>query len=166
MIQDKVSLIQRPRRLRATAALRDLVAQTYLRPEDLIMPYFVVSGTNVTEPIGSLPGVARLSPDLLLRDLERGLKLGVRAAMLFGVVPAEHKDANGVHAHDPSGPRRSGFTRCSPRFRQRPRIAERRVFMWVHRPRTLRPPAPNAARRRDRQRRQPRGFGRNGAAAR
>ena len=104
MLQDNVSLTRRPRRLRATAALRDLVAQTYVRPEDLIAPYFVVSGTNATEPIGSLPGVARLSPDLLLRDLERGLKLGVRAAMLFGVVPAELKDASGVHAHDPNGP--------------------------------------------------------------
>ncbi len=104
MIQDRASLIQRPRRLRTTAALRDLVAQTHVRPEDLIMPYFVVSGTNVSEPVNSLPGVARLSPDLLLRDLEHGLKLGVRAAMLFGVVPAELKDANGVQAHDPSGP--------------------------------------------------------------
>ena len=105
MLQDKtVSLPYRPRRLRATAALRDLVAQTQLRPQDFIAPYFVVSGTNVTQPIGSLPGVSRLSPDLLLRELERGLKLGVRAAMLFGVVPGELKDGGGTHAHDPNGP--------------------------------------------------------------
>ena len=105
MLQDKtVSLPYRPRRLRATAALRDLVAQTQLRPQDFIAPYFVVSGTNVTQPIGSLPGVSRLSPDLLLRELERGLKLGVRAAMLFGVVPGELKDGSGTHAHDPNGP--------------------------------------------------------------
>ena len=105
MLQDKnVSLPYRPRRLRATAALRDLVAQTQLRPQDFIASYFVVSGTNVTQPIGSLPGVSRLSPDLLLRELERGLKLGVRAAMLFGVVPGELKDGGGTHAHDPSGP--------------------------------------------------------------
>ena len=105
MIQDKtVSLTQRPRRLRTTAALRDLIAQTQVRPQDLIAPYFVVSGTNVSQPIGSLPGVSRLSPDLLLRELERGLKLGVRAAMLFGVVPGELKDGSGTHAHDPNGP--------------------------------------------------------------
>ena len=105
MLQDKtVSLPYRPRRLRATAALRDLVAQTQLRPQDFIAPYFVVSGTNVTQPIGSLSGVSRLSPDLLLRELERGLKLGIRAAMLFGVVPGELKDGGGTHAHDPNGP--------------------------------------------------------------
>ncbi len=105
MIQDKtVSLIQRPRRLRTTAALRDLIAQTQVRPQDLIAPYFVVSGTDVTQPIGSLPGVLRLSPDLLLRELERGLNQGVKAAMLFGVVPGELKDGGGTHAHDPNGP--------------------------------------------------------------
>ncbi len=105
MIQDKtVALTHRPRRLRATPALRELVAETHLRPQDFVAPYFVVSGTNVTEPIGSLPGVSRLSPDLLLRDLERGLKLGVRAAMLFGVVPNETKDPAGRRASDPHGP--------------------------------------------------------------
>ena len=105
MIQDKtVALTHRPRRLRATPALRELVAETHLRPQDFVAPYFVVSGASVTEPIGSLPGVSRLSPDLLLRDLERGLKLGVRAAMLFGVVPSETKDPSGKRASDPHGP--------------------------------------------------------------
>ena len=56
------------------------------------------------EPVGTLPGVARLSPDRLLRELERGLKLGVRAAMLFGVVPGELKDPAGSRAGDPNGP--------------------------------------------------------------
>ena len=97
-------LTHRPRRLRATSALRELVAETHLRPQDFIAPYFVVSGTDVTQPIGSLPGVSRLSPDLLLRELERGLKLGVRAAMLFGVVPSGSKDPYGKQAADPDGP--------------------------------------------------------------
>ena len=105
MIQDQtVTLTHRPRRLRATSALRELVAETHLQPQDFVAPYFVVSGTNVTEPIGSLPGVSRLSPDLMLRELERGLKLGVRAAMLFGVVPSETKDPGGRRASDPHGP--------------------------------------------------------------
>ena len=87
MIQERtVNLPHRPRRLRTTSALRGLLAETQLSPNDFIMPYFVVSGTGVTQPIASMPGVARLSTDLLLRELERGLKLGVRAAMLFGVV--------------------------------------------------------------------------------
>jgi len=104
VIQDKFTLTHRPRRLRATSALRELVAETHLRPQDFIAPYFVVSGTDVVQPIGSLPGVSRLSPDLLLRELERGLKLGVRAAMLFGVVPDGSKDPRGERATDPDGP--------------------------------------------------------------
>lgn len=105
MIQDRAfTLTQRPRRLRATAALRDLVAETHLRPTDLVTPFFVVSGQGRAEPVGTLPGVARLSPDRLLRELERGLKLGVRAAMLFGVVPEGLKDPAGSRASDPDGP--------------------------------------------------------------
>ncbi len=105
MIQERAfTLTQRPRRLRATAALRDLVAETFVRPTDLVTPFFVVSGTDKAEPVGTLPGVARLSPDRLLRELERGLKLGVRAAMLFGVVPGELKDPAGSRAGDPTGP--------------------------------------------------------------
>lgn len=105
MIQDQTArLSYRPRRLRATAALRDLVAQTHVRPADLIAPFFVVSGTDVVQPVGSLPGVARLSTDRLLRELERGLKLGVRAAMMFGVVPSSAKDPHGKGALDLHGP--------------------------------------------------------------
>ncbi len=105
MIQERTpSQINRPRRLRTTAALRGLVAQTQLTPNDFIMPYFVVAGTNVTQPIASMPGISRLSTDLLLRDLERGLQLGIRAAMLFGVVEPDQKDPFGTHAHDPNGP--------------------------------------------------------------
>jgi porphobilinogen synthase len=112
MIQDKtVQLSYRPRRLRVTGALRDLVAQTQVRPTDLIAPFFVVSGTDVVQPIGSLPGVSRLSPDRLLRELERGLKLGVRAAMIFGVVPEDVKDPPAK-----APPTRTGRSRkpCAP----------------------------------------------------
>lgn len=111
MIQDKASptadhltLPKRPRRLRASAALRSLVAETQLSPRDLIAPFFVVPGSGAEEPIASLPGVSRYSVDLLLRQLERGLELGVRAAMLFGVVPGETKDPGGTSAADPGGP--------------------------------------------------------------
>ncbi len=114
MIQDKpqatdaptsrASLIKRPRRLRSTAALRSLVAETQLSPRDLIAPFFVVPGSHVEEPILSLPGVSRYSTDRLLRQLERALSLGVRAAVLFGVVPASHKDALGSFSHHPDGP--------------------------------------------------------------
>jgi len=94
----------RPRRLRATAALRELVAETTLRPEQLVWPAFVVAGHDRVEPIASLPRVSRLSVDRLLPELERARSLGVRAAMLFGVVAEGAKDAVGSAAADPAGP--------------------------------------------------------------
>jgi len=103
-VHAKVTLTERPRRLRGSAALRELVAETRVHSSDFIAPFFVVLGTNKEEPVASLPGVSRLSVDLLLRELERALTLGVRAAVLFGVVPPGEKDAGGRSAHDPSGP--------------------------------------------------------------
>ena len=98
------TLTKRPRRLRATAALRTLVADTFLRPEDFVAPYFVVPGTNEVQPVGALPGVSRFSVDELLKELERALNLGVRAAVLFGVVPESGKSADANLADDPQGP--------------------------------------------------------------
>jgi porphobilinogen synthase len=94
----------RPRRLRATAAIRGLVAETHLRPEDFIAPFFVVPGQGETQAIPALPGVSRYSVDTLLPQLERTLELGVRAVMLFGVVGPEAKTPEGRAAHDPAGP--------------------------------------------------------------
>ena len=96
--------IQRPRRLRSSAAMRALAAETSLRPEQFLTPYFVVPGRGEEQPIGALPGISRYSVDRLLPQLERGLKLGVRAAVLFGVVPRDDKTAGGEAARDPSGP--------------------------------------------------------------
>ncbi|MFO8148762.1 MAG: porphobilinogen synthase [Trueperaceae bacterium] len=94
----------RPRRLRATAALRSLVAETHLAPEQLVWPAFVVPGRDRLEPIASLPRVARRSVDLLLPELERALELGIRSVMLFGVVGEDAKDAVGSAASAPDGP--------------------------------------------------------------
>ncbi len=96
--------VRRPRRLRRSAALRELVAETRLHPERLIAPFFVVPGRGETQPIATLPGVARHSVDRLLPELERALELGIRAVCLFGVVPADWKDARGSHADDAEGP--------------------------------------------------------------
>jgi porphobilinogen synthase len=94
----------RPRRLRASAALRAMLAETVVRPEQLVWPTFVVAGAGREEPIASLPRVARRSVDLLLPELERALTLGVRSVMLFGVVDADLKDPLGSAALDPDGP--------------------------------------------------------------
>jgi porphobilinogen synthase len=93
--------IARPRRLRRTAALRDLVAETELRPNDLIAPLFVREGITEPQPIVSLPDVVQHTRDSLRREVEALAKVGVKAVVLFGV-PAT-KDATGSGAYDPDG---------------------------------------------------------------
>ncbi len=99
-----VQIPRRPRRLRSSAALRESVAETHLRPANLIAPFFLKPGSGPAEPIGTLPGIARLSLDDFLREAERALNLGVRSLLLFGVLPEAHKDPLGLSAADPRGP--------------------------------------------------------------
>ena len=92
---------QRPRRLRRTAALRELIAETDVRVTDLIAPLFVREGIDEPVEIGSLPGVYQDTRESLRKRVAGLAELGVRAVMLFGV-PAE-KDAVGSGAFDPDG---------------------------------------------------------------
>jgi porphobilinogen synthase len=94
--------VQRPRRLRSTAALRNLVRETRLHPGQLLAPLFVVNGRGRRQEIESLKGHARLSPDLALREAHRLAELGVGGVLLFGI--PDEKDANGSGAEDPHGP--------------------------------------------------------------
>lgn len=91
----------RPRRLRRTPALRDLVAETTLGVNDLIAPLFVREGIDAPQPIVSLPGVVQHTVASLLAEVRELADLGVKAVILFGV-PAE-KDAVGSGAFDPQG---------------------------------------------------------------
>jgi porphobilinogen synthase len=84
--------------------MRGLVMETRIAPEQLATPFFVVPGTNQEQPIVSLPGVARYSVDRLLGRLERALELGVRSAVLFGVLPERDKSPDAGRADDPDGP--------------------------------------------------------------
>ncbi len=88
-------LILRPRRLRSTQALRDLVAEARLDPRLLVQPHFVVPGSGVAEPIAAMPGIEHQSVDRLLATVERDLELGIRAVLLFGVPRPEEKNADG-----------------------------------------------------------------------
>jgi porphobilinogen synthase len=93
--------VTRLRRLRGTAALRDLVAETRVGVDDLIAPLFVREGISEPLPIVSLPGVVQHTRDSL-RDEVNGLaELGVKGVILFGV--PETKDAVGSGAFDPDG---------------------------------------------------------------
>lgn len=109
-------LVERPRRLRGSAPLRSLVAETDLRARHLIAPFFVVPGEGQVQPVAALPGVSRYSVDLLLGELERVADLGVKAVLLFGVVPQSDKDARGTRADDPAGPVSEALRRARSHF--------------------------------------------------
>jgi len=91
----------RPRRLRRTPALRALVRETQLAPDDLVLPLFVLDGHGRREPVASMPGVERLTVDLVAAEALSALELGVPAVLLFGV-PAE-KDALGLESFAADG---------------------------------------------------------------
>lgn len=92
---------RRMRRLRRTPWLRALVAEHRLHPTDLIQPLFVREGRNAREAVPSLPGIERLSIDLLLPTVERCLELGIPAVALFPVTPPERKTPDGEEAWNP-----------------------------------------------------------------
>jgi len=91
----------RPRRLRSTAALRRLVAQTRPAAADLVLPMFVREGLAEPTPIGSMPGVVQHSRDSLRKAAVEAVQAGVGGLMLFGV--PEHRDATGSGATDDDG---------------------------------------------------------------
>lgn len=93
--------VVRPRRLRRTPALRELVAETTLRPGQLVLPAFVREGASEPVPISSMPGVVQHSRDSLRRAAVEAVEAGVRGLMLFGVPTT--KDAVGSGATDPDG---------------------------------------------------------------
>ena len=92
----------RPRRLRRTQGLRDLVRETRLEPAGLILPMFVVPGEGRREPVATFPGVAHLSPDLATAEAARDAAARVGGVLLFGL--PEWKDAQGSSAWDDDGP--------------------------------------------------------------
>ena len=91
----------RPRRLRRTAALRELVAETRLDVSDVVAPLFVREGVDSPQPIASLPGVVQHSVSSLRREVEELASLGVKGIILFGVPST--KDDIGSGAFDPKG---------------------------------------------------------------
>jgi porphobilinogen synthase len=87
--------------MRRTEALRRLVRETTLAPDDLVWPLFAVPGKKVRNPVKSMPGVFQLSVDELVAEAQAGFEAGVRSVILFGV--PEHKDAIGTGAWDEAG---------------------------------------------------------------
>ena len=93
----------RPRRNRRSAALRGLMRETELTPAHLIWPLFVVEGRGVRQPIGSMPGVDRLSVDLLVAEAKAAHALGVPAVALFPALEDRLKDHTATESTNPDG---------------------------------------------------------------
>jgi porphobilinogen synthase len=95
-------MLIRPRRLRATAAIRNLVAETDLSPRNFIQGHFLQPQEGSTE-IGALPGIARNGIEATLRQVERDLKVGLKSLLLFGVPDRADKSPEAKAAFDASG---------------------------------------------------------------
>ena len=96
---------ERPRRTRRTEALRRLVRETALAPDDLVWPLFAVPGQRVRNAVRSMPGVFQLSVDELTAEAQAGYDAGVRSVILFGVPEAKDPAGSGAYADDGIIPR-------------------------------------------------------------
>src|SRR5215217_1832919 len=114
--------VRRTRRLRGSAAVRDLVRETALGPDDFIQPLFVTHGSGIQREIGSMPGQFQLSVDVLPREIAELAEMGIRAVILFGIPEekARYADDQARDARD---------------------VGDwRRLRLRIHRPRSLRHP--------------------------
>jgi len=96
-----MELVYRPRRLRRTEAVRRMVRETLLTPADFIYPMFAAPGKRVRQEVAAMPGVARLSVDLLVDEARSARDSGVPAVLLFGL--PQRKDDTGSEAASPKG---------------------------------------------------------------
>lgn len=95
------SLHIRPRRLRTSYNMRQLISETSLSVKDFIYPLFIVPGESVKEPIRTMPGIYRFSPDEAVKEAAKAWELGIISILVFGV--PEEKDAYGTSAWDENG---------------------------------------------------------------
>lgn len=95
--------IQRNRRLRTNEAMRSLVRETIITPNDFLVPLFVVDGKGVKDEIASMPNYFRYSLDLLEAEVKELWELGLKSVLLFVKVPDHLKDNKGTEAMNPNG---------------------------------------------------------------
>lgn len=102
LVED-LALPERPRRNRKSDAVRRLVRETVVRPDDLILPMFLIEGSGQRQEISTMPGVARLSMDLLVAEAKRAFGLGIPAIALFPALPDGKKDHLATESTNPDG---------------------------------------------------------------
>jgi porphobilinogen synthase len=94
------NLSRRPRRNRKSEAIRAMVEETKITTDDLIFPLFLLDGKNQKSEVSSMPGIYRLSADLMLKEIEACLKLGIRAFDIFPSVEDQHKDKTATNSYN------------------------------------------------------------------
>jgi len=92
---------QRPRRNRKSSVIRSMVEETQVTTNDLIYPLFLVDGKARKIEVNSMPGIFRLSVDLMLKEIEECMKLGVQAFDVFPAVEDQYKDSTATKSYDP-----------------------------------------------------------------
>ncbi|WP_438961118.1 porphobilinogen synthase [Nonlabens sp.] len=95
--------LRRNRRLRTTSAIRSMVQETFISPNDFIVPLFIVEGNNIKEEIPSMPDYYRFSLDLLKEEVKTLWSMGLKSVLLFVKVPDNLKDNKGTEALNPNG---------------------------------------------------------------
>ena len=106
----------RPRRLRRTGAIRDLVAETHLSPAQFILPHFVLPADRAEEPVPSMPGISLMGVETLLGQVESDLALGIRSVLLFGHPVKGTKSPGGEAAADGEGAVQQAVSRLKAAF--------------------------------------------------
>ena len=92
---------RRPRRNRKSEAVRNLVEETQVSVKDLIFPMFLIEGTHQKIEVGSMPGIYRFSTDLMLREIEECMKLGIMSFDVFPAYPESKKDKIASESYNP-----------------------------------------------------------------
>jgi len=95
-------MTHRPRRNRKSAAIRALVQETHLSTNDFILPLFLLDGNSKKVEVASMPGIFRLSIDLILKEIEECMNLGIKAFDVFPVVEESFKDKTATRSYDPN----------------------------------------------------------------
>ena len=109
-----MNLLDRPRRLRANPAMRELTAETSVEARHLITPHFVVEGSGVKQEIGSMPGVFHVSVDNLVKEVGADLELGLKTHLMFGI--PDDKDPHGNSAIAPGNVCEAGVQALKQEF--------------------------------------------------
>jgi porphobilinogen synthase len=96
-------LVHRPRRNRKSSAIRALVEETLVTTNDFIYPLFLIDGKNKTVPIISMPGISRFSADLMIKEIESCMRLGIKAFAIFPAYEESHKDKYATESTNEKG---------------------------------------------------------------